>query len=150
MYSKVGKESFNYLPVSNEKLDSPITYEEFKNSIMSLKNNKAPGSDFLTNEDFKKWLTSDDPEIFGEELVLESIYKVISNFWDSEKIPPELKKVILRPFIKDTTGDEHDPSNYRTISLFNTMLKIYEGIIHKRFTIFLEEKKMVFLISGSL
>ena len=91
LYSKTGKESFNYVPINDEKLDSPITYEEFKKSIMSLKNNKAPGSDFLTNENFKKWFTSDDPEILGEELVIESIYKVISNFWDSEKIPPKLK-----------------------------------------------------------
>jgi len=47
----------------------------------------------------------------------------------------------LRPFIKDTTKDEQDPNNYRTISLLNTMLKIYEGIIHKRLTNFLEGKK---------
>ena len=32
-------------------------------------------------------------------------------------------------------------NNYRTISLLNTMLKIYEGIIHKRLTNFLEGKK---------
>jgi len=67
LYSKIGKESFHYVPINDEKLDSPITYKEFKNSIMSLKNNKAPGSDFLTNEDFKKWFTSDDPEILGDQ-----------------------------------------------------------------------------------
>ena len=68
LYSKTGKESFHYAPINDEKLDPPITYEEFKNSIMSLKNNKVPGNDFLTNEDFKKWFTSDDPVIFGDEL----------------------------------------------------------------------------------
>ena len=135
------KKIINYLPINDEKLDSPITYEEMKISIKSLKNNKAPGSDFITNEDFKKWLTSDDPEILGNEAILKSIFKVICTFWDKENIPPKLKQVILRPFIKDTNEDEHDPSNYRTISLLNTVLKIYEGIIHKRLTHFLEGKQ---------
>ena len=69
MYSKTCKESFNYVPVKDEKLDAPITYDEFKRSIMSLKNNKAPGSHFITSEDFKNWLTSDDPEILGNEVI---------------------------------------------------------------------------------
>ena len=55
-------------------------------------------------------------------------------------MPKKLKEVILRPFIKDVTKDIHDPNNYRTISLLNTILKIYEGIIHKRLICFLEKK----------
>ena len=86
-------------PVKDEKLDAPIKYEEFKNSIKSLKNNKAPGSDFITTEDFKNLLTSDDPEILGKEVILNSLFKGITNLWNDEKMPSKLKEVILRPFI---------------------------------------------------
>ena len=86
-------------------------------------------------------LTSDDPEILGKEVILNSIFKAITNFWNEERMPIKLKEVILPPFIKDTNEDEHDPNNYRTISLMNTILKIYEGIIHKRLVKFLEGKQ---------
>ena len=49
------------------------------------------------------------------------MFKAITNFWNEEKMPSKLKEVILRPFIKDTNEDEHDPNNYRTISLMNTI-----------------------------
>ena len=87
LYSETGKQSFHYVPILDEKLDSPITYKKFKKSIMSLKNKKAPGSDFWTNEDFKKWFTSGDPEILGDALVSEIIYKVIVNFGSQKRFP---------------------------------------------------------------
>ena len=42
LYSKTCTKSFRYFPVKEEKLDAPITYEEFTNPVKSLKNNKAP------------------------------------------------------------------------------------------------------------
>ena len=83
----------------------------------------------------------DDPEILGSTDILKNVFKVISSFWGEERVPCKVKEVILRPFIKDDTTDEHDPTNYRTISLLNTLLKIYEGIIHKRLACFLERKR---------
>ena len=52
-------------------------------------------------------------------------------FWEFESIPSALKKVILRPFLKDNDKDEYDPENYRTISLLNTLFKLYEAIIQQ-------------------
>ena len=80
-----------------------------------------------------------DPEVFESTDLLKYVHKVISSFWEQETVPCNLKEVLLRPFIKDNTKDVHDPSNYRTISLLNTLLKIYEGIIHKRIVSFLEK-----------
>ena len=74
----------------------------------------------MTNEDFKAPLNFDDPDNLGSTVILESGFKVISHFWKEESVPPELKKVILRPFLKDSTEDEHDPNNSTTISLINT------------------------------
>ena len=38
----------------------------------------------------------------------------------------------MRPFLKNADKDEHDPKNYRTISLLNSIFKLYEAIIHRR------------------
>ena len=54
LYSKTGRESFNFVTINDKKLDFPFTNEKFKNPIMSLKIIKALGSNFLSNEEFKK------------------------------------------------------------------------------------------------
>ena len=60
------------------------------------------------------------------------LFNLIEVFWKFEKIPVDLKRVILRPFLKNTDKNEHDPKNYRTISLLNSFFKLYEAIIHSR------------------
>ena len=49
----------------------------------------------------------------------------------------------MRPFLKGSDNDCCDPSNYRPISLLNTLMKVYEGIICKRLVCFLEEMKIL-------
>ena len=56
-------------------------YEEIKNSIISHNNNnKALGSDFIPNDDFKKWLTYDKPVMLGNEEILKSIFRLCVYF----------------------------------------------------------------------
>ena len=108
-----------------------------------MSNNKTPGSDFITNEDFKILLQpSDDQDISRKSaLFLKTIFDILNSFWVNERVPCQLKNVILRPFLKNSEKDEHNPGNYRTISLLNTLFKIYEAIIHKRLVKWLETKK---------
>ena len=103
-------------------------------TIDSLKRHKSPGFDKITNDDIKSLLEElnggDILELNGR--VLNVLFDILSNFWFNECVPPDLKRTILRPFLKDSTKDATDPSNYRPISLLNTIMKIYESMICKR------------------
>ena len=116
-------------------MDSPIEFSEFLAAISSLKRNKAPGKDRKTNEDIKLLMPQefDDCEFLTfSETALNMLFNLIEAFWKFEKIPVDLKRAILRPFLKNIDKDEHDPKNYRTISLLNSFFKLYEDIIHRR------------------
>ena len=43
-----------------------------------------------------------------------------------------MKRTILRPFFKGQDKDTTDSSNYRPISLLNTLMKLFEGLIKRR------------------
>ena len=64
-------------------------------------------------------------------------------FWEYERIPSGLRKLILRSFLKDKDKDEYAPENYRTISLLNTLFKLYEAIIHNRLVCYLEKELLL-------
>ena len=69
LYDKPNSKVFAYNPIygNDVDLDCPITYAEFISVLKTLKNNKAPGSDLITNEDLKILLQlSDDEEISGK------------------------------------------------------------------------------------
>ena len=88
LYSKTcNKNLFDCISIENMDLDSPINYDEFISSLKSLKNNKAPGSDFITNEDFKNLLSLDDSEIKESVVILQSVYNVIRGFREKESVP---------------------------------------------------------------
>ena len=127
-------------------MDGPITFDEFKTAIQSLKNNKAPGNDFITNEDIKQFLLQESEDLDSFEfsdVVLNILFNLMAGFWEYERIPSGLKKVILRPFLKNKDKDEYAPENYRTISLLNTLFKLYEAIIHNRLVCYLEKELLL-------
>ena len=101
----------------------------------------------MLNEDITSALLEDieDDKVPSEQkaLLLDSIFKIFSDFWFNECVPRDFKRTVLRPFLKSSDKDCCDPSNYRPISLLNTLMKVYEGIICKRLICFLEEKKIL-------
>ena len=76
-------------------------------------------------------------------VLLDYIFKILTDLWFQEFVPRDFKRTVLRPFLKDSKKDSSDPSNYRPISLLNTIMKIYEGIICKRVISFLEENDTI-------
>ena len=71
------------------------------------------------------------------------IFDIICNFWFNECVPKDLKRTVLRPFLKNKEKSANDPSNYRPISLLNTLMKIYEALISKRLVSYLEQKRIL-------
>ena len=76
-------------------------------------------------------------------MLLKFIFKILSDFWYNECVPHDFKRTILRPFLKDSEESPNDPSNQRPISLLNTLMKIYEGIIYKRLVTCLDKNEIL-------
>ena len=116
--------------------------------IYILKNHKSPGYDHILNEDVTAAILEDtDKEVCispSHKLsILKFIFKTLSDIWFNEFIPRDLKRTIIRPFIKDFEKASGDPSNYRPILLLNTFIKIYKGIICKSVQNFLNKNRIL-------
>ena len=101
-------------------LDTPPTYAEIATAIKSLKNHKAPGTDYLPAELFKN----------GSEFLTNEIFELWDSIWTEKEIPKDWKTAIILPFFKK--GDVKTCSNYRGISLINIAFKIGEIVLKNR------------------
>ena len=136
-------------PTSDEAvlLDNDLTYSEFLDEIYSLKNGKSPGYDGVTNEDITSLIPNvSQGDINDRSRKIESlkcIFDIFDNFWFNETVPRDFKRTLLSPFLKGENKNPTDPANYRPISLLNSLMKIYEGIICRRLSNFFEVNKII-------
>lgn len=142
LYSTKYTRSFFPTPNEDSILDGDFSFQEFLDILFVLKNYKAPGFDHITNEDMT-FIFVEDPDkdpigFLRNQELLTKIYGILTEFWFNEWVPPDFKRTILRPFLKDNDKDSSDPSNYRPVSLLNTLMKVYEAIICKRLVDYLE------------
>jgi len=116
-----GKELNKEIINKNIKFNvGPIKMKELMAAIKKLKRNRAPGPDGLTSEFFK------------ELDYLNRIYvlKLLNDWWIGEEIDEEeLMANVVMIFKK---GDTSDLTNYRPISLLNTLYKLFAAILQKR------------------
>ena len=117
---------------SNEMLDSPITENEIKQAIKSLKSNKACGPDRMTNEMLK----------FGVHSLLTPLGKVFLILYSPlVYILATGLRHISAQFIKK--GPKTDPSDYRGISITSCVSKLNSSILNLRLTLFLDNKNII-------
>lgn len=101
-------------------LDSPFEMRELILVLKTAKLNKAPGQDRISYEFYKN-----APSCFLNELI--SLYNII---FLREDIPDSFRRSIIIPLFKK--GDINNVSNYRGLSLLDTIYKIFTGLILNR------------------
>lgn len=106
--------------VGDEERLEPITKDEVKKAINTLKNGKAPGHDRLTTEMMKN---------LGEKGI-ELFWKICNKAWEEGKIPEDWKIGQIVPIHKK--GNTRDCNNYRGLTLLSTAAKTYERILEGR------------------
>ena len=99
-------------------LSSPITRNEVELGISRLKKHSAPGVDGIKSDDVKK-------------VELQKLILLFSIFQATSFTPRELRvgAVTMVPMIPEPTLPQH----YRPITVVSTILRLYHGILVRRF-----------------
>jgi hypothetical protein len=122
------EKEINELPelVEDSNSEKHPTVEEVRNSLRTLKNNKAPGDDNIPAELLK----------YGGNKVIKSIHDLVTLVWEKEQMPKDWRKSIIFPIHKK--GDKLNCANYRGIALLCTVYKVLTNIIHWRLEPYME------------
>lgn len=108
-----------------------ITRNDILQQIQNLKKSKAPGRDGIENE---AW-------IYATEEVTDRLYDIMNDVWKGEGFPNQWREGIICPIYKK--GNKKEISNYRGITLLNTMYKVYGSILAEKLTKEMEEKEVL-------
>ncbi|KAI7802925.1 putative RNA-directed DNA polymerase from mobile element jockey-like [Triplophysa rosa] len=106
----------------NESMGEPPSLKEGQDAIRKMKNNKAAGPDGIPAEVLKE----------GGPDLLKHIHALLYKIWEQEKIPAQLKDVLVVSIFKK--GDKADCGNYRGISLLSTTGKALARVLANRLT----------------
>lgn len=110
---------------------TPVTNREVAELIQNLKTKNSPGPDKITSDMLKK---------INESIIIPLVY--IFNLSISQgQVPTHFKNAIICPIYK--AGDKTDLSNYRPISLLNTIGKVLEQAVKRRLTNYLEQNNIL-------
>ena len=105
---------------------SQFEFQEFDKALKSMKNNKQPGPDGLIMELFK-WMSKEKQEL---------IVGILNKWWIQQAAPEEVFLARVVSIYKK--GDTDQPSNYRPISLLNSIYKLYMCLVRNRIQIILD------------
>ncbi|CAF1624010.1 unnamed protein product [Rotaria magnacalcarata] len=107
----------------------PILISEVRTAVQSLKADKAPGPDGITNEALK----------FGGYELWKIIAKLFNECLENEDIPTQWKQSLT--IIIPKKGDREDLKNYRPIALLPTIYKLFTKVLVNRMTRQLDEQQ---------
>lgn len=126
---KLGQVVSEYDTSTDEEEIPEILNEETIKAISTQKNDKAPGSDLITNEILK--ITS---PVIGPMLT-----NIFNEIIKTENIPEDWTKSTI--ILLHKKGNKGDIANYRPISLMSNIYKVFSKIILLRITNILEENQ---------
>ncbi|OUM64042.1 hypothetical protein PIROE2DRAFT_9267 [Piromyces sp. E2] len=121
-------------------INQPITTEEIKNTILSMKNNKTPGPDGIPIEFYKALFCNKELEEIMVLLLL-NVLKLFSIKFRMVLFPKKWNSVSTVSIPKK--GGLSDCNNYRGISLINVGLKIISKIITNRISNYALSKNLI-------
>lgn len=104
---------------------------EVETTIMSLRSNAATGWDSISSTFLKRYVKTLAP-------VLCHIFNLS---FQTGIFPSAFKKAIIHPIFKN--GDKSLPTNYRPIAVLSSLSKIFERIINKNLTNYLEKFNII-------
>lgn len=117
--------------LSNTFFFSPVTSDEVKSIVVSLKNKKSSGIDNISTKILKSAISS----------ISEHLAHLINLSVTSGKFPCSLKAAMVIPIYKK--NDPEDISNYRPISILSVFSKVTEKIVYNRIYEFLSKFKIL-------
>ena len=105
-----------YMEIAENQCHDEIEEIEIKDILKTLKNNKAPGLDEITNEILKK----------GGKDIAESLRAMFNKILRGNKCPGEWQKVKIKSIYKNK-GSKEDLNNQRGIFLTSNVQKVFES-----------------------
>jgi hypothetical protein len=146
-FTNVANDIVSSIPVSNSTLDNVVSYgssdkifkfsdinlskSEIIEAIACLKNKTTLDVGGISSNFIKKIA----------EPISNPLYIIFSKSMESGEIPSQLKMAKIIPLFK--SGDKSIMDNYRPIALLDTFSKIFEKLICKRLTSFLEDNDKI-------
>lgn len=106
------------LNVEHTLEDNPPTH--LKDALLSLKNNKSPGSDNIIGEMLKA----------GQETTIDLFHYLFEKIWTKKSIPKEWTEALVVPIHKK--GKKSRCENYRGISLLSVPSKLLCKVLYNR------------------
>lgn len=112
-------------------IDRDFQPYELDEGIKELSKKKAPGSDGIPNE---VWKALPDN---GKYILLQNI----NLMFNSQCFPNQWSEIVICPIYKK--GDSNEPSNYRPVSLANTILKLFTTMLSRRLQFWINRNNII-------
>lgn len=123
--------NYNVIPT----VEKPINYttqQEIKYFINNLPNKKAPGYDLITNIILKNLPNS----------AILALTNIFNRCLDLGHFPQTWKHALIMPISKPGKN-KTSPGSYRPISLLSTISKLFEKVIQKRLSLFINKNNII-------
>ncbi len=111
--------------------DQPFSRKEFESVLKKLKNEKAEGSDSISNEMIKN----------SPKIIIDVIFKFVNLCLNKSLIPKSWCLDLINPIHKE--GSKDDPNNYRGICISSVLLKIICSLLSNRIKLQCQRRKII-------